>query len=76
MEVSRDLALVAADGSRSIRDPELLEEFGTAAAGVAPGAAADFLRRLARGAELVAGNVAPELVLDSLVLAWPRRRAA
>ena len=76
MEVSRDLALVAADGSRSIRDPELLEEFATAAAGLAPDAPADFLRRLARAAELVAGNVAPELVLDSLVLAWPRRRAA
>ena len=29
-----------------------------------------------RGAELIAGNVSPELVLDSLVLAWPLRRAA
>ena len=29
-------------------------------------------RHLDRGAELVAGNVSPELVLDYLVLAWPR----
>ena len=76
MEVARDLALVAADGARSVRDPDLLEEFGTAAAGLGADEPAAFLRRLARGAELVAGNVAPELVLDALVLAWPRPRAA
>jgi hypothetical protein len=35
-----------------------------------------FLERAARAAELLASNVSPELVLDSLVLAWPVGRAA
>ena len=76
MDVTRDLALVAADGSRSVRDPDLLEEFVAATRGLPSGAAAAFLERLSRGAELVAGNVSPELVLDSLALAWPSRSPA
>lgn len=76
IDVTRDLALVAADGSRSVRDPELLEDLVAASHGLLPGAAAGFLERLSRGAELVAGNVSPELVLDSLVLASPARQAA
>ena len=44
--------------------------------GLPSGAAAAFLERLSRGAELVAGNVSPELVLDSLALAWPSRSSA
>jgi DNA polymerase-3 subunit delta' len=74
--LTRDLALVAAGGGRSVRDPDLLEELTAASVGLPPGAPAAFLARLSRGAELVAGNVSPELVLDSLVLAWPARRAA
>jgi hypothetical protein len=35
-----------------------------------------FLERVARAAELLDSNVSPELILDSLVLAWPRRAAA
>ncbi len=76
MDVTRDLALVAADGSRSVRDPDLLEELVAATRGVPSGAAAAFLEQLARGAELVGGNVSPELVLDSLALASPSRSAA
>ena len=76
MDVTRDLALVGEDGSRSIRDPGLLDELTSASADLPPDAAVDFLSRLTRGAELVAGNVSPELVLDSLVLAWPHRRVA
>ena len=76
MDVTRDLALVASGGARSVRDTVLLEELVVASAAIAPTAPAAFLLRLARGAELVAGNVSPELVLDSLVLAWPARRAA
>ena len=38
---------------------------------------AAFLDRLARAGELLDVNVAPELLVDSLVLAWPvRSRAA
>ena len=76
LDVTRDLALVAVDGARSVRDPALLDELEAAASRLPPGAAGAFLERLSRGAELVAGNVSPELVLDSLILAWPDRRAA
>jgi hypothetical protein len=76
MDVTRDLALVVVDGARSVRDPALLDESLAAAAGLPPDGPAAFLLRLARGAELVAANVSPELVLDSLALAWPKRRAA
>ena len=40
------------------------------------GHAAMFLARLARATELLEGNVAPELVLDVLVLGWRTRAAA
>ena len=76
MDVTRDLALVGADGSRSVRDPGLLDELAAASDHLPRDAAVAFLARLTRGAELVAGNVSPELVLDSLVLAWPQRRIA
>ncbi len=58
-------------GRRELRDPALLEELEAAAAGLSAGAAAGFLVRLDRVAELVAGNANPELALDVLVLAWP-----
>ncbi len=76
MDVTRDLALVTANGSTSVRDPDLLDELATASGQLSRDAAVAFLSRLTRGAELIAGNVSPELVLDSLVLAWPHRRAA
>ena len=76
LDVTRDVALVAADGTASVRDPELLEDSRMVAAALDPADPARFLATLERGAELVAGNVSPELVLDSLVLAWPERRAA
>jgi DNA polymerase III subunit delta' len=75
-EVARDLVLVGTGGARSVRDTILLEELTAISAAIAPGSAATFLARTARAAELLAGNVSPELVLDSLVLAWPRRAAA
>jgi hypothetical protein len=46
------------------------------AAIVDPDAVAGFLDRAARGAELLVSNVSPELLLDTLALAWPGRRAA
>jgi len=76
MDLTRDLALVGAGGARSVRDAALLDELVVATDAIAAAAPAAFLLRLARGAELVAGNVSPELVLDSLVLAWPTRRPA
>jgi DNA polymerase-3 subunit delta' len=75
-DVARDLALVGAGGGRSVRDPVLLEELTATAATVDPAAVTAFLERAARGAELLLSNVSPELLLDALALAWPRRRAA
>jgi DNA polymerase III subunit delta' len=75
-DVARDLALVGAGGARSVRDPVLLEELAVAAATVDADAVTGFLGRATRAAELLAFNVSPELLLDSLALAWPRRRAA
>ena len=75
-DVARDLVLVGSGGSRSVHDTVLLEELNAIARSLEPGHAPAFLERSARAAEWLAGNVSPELILDSLVLAWPRRRAA
>lgn len=75
-DVARDIALVESGGARSVRDPVLLDELTAVAAAIEPGAAARFLDRAARAAELLASNVSPELLLDTIALAWPRRRAA
>jgi len=73
-DVARDVALAGSGGARSVRDPVMLEELTATSAVLDPGAIASFLDRSARGAELIASNVSPELLLDSLALAWPRRR--
>lgn len=75
-DVARDLVLVENGGVRSVRDTVLLEELIAISTTFAPGSAAAFLVRSARAAELLASNVSPELILDALVLAWPRRAAA
>jgi hypothetical protein len=53
----------------------MLEELATTSAGLDPAATGRFLERAAGAAELLACNVSPELLLDSLALAWPRRHA-
>jgi hypothetical protein len=75
MDTARDLALVGSGGGRSVRDPVLLDELAAVSAALPPGSAARFLQRAARSAELLASNVSPELILDALALAWPRRTA-
>jgi DNA polymerase III subunit delta' len=75
-DVARDLALVEAGGARSVRDTVLLEELVTVASAIPAGSAVAFLERVARAAELLDSNVSPELILDSVVLGWPRRAAA
>jgi DNA polymerase-3 subunit delta' len=76
VDVARDLALVAADEQTALRDPSLLEEYERVARDVPAGAVAAFLERLGRASELLEVNVAPELLLDALVLAWPARSQA
>ena len=75
-EIARDLALVEAGGLRSVRDTVLLEELVAISTAIPGGSAVAFLERAARAAELLDSNVSPELILDSLVLGWPRRAAA
>jgi len=75
-DVARDLALARAGGARSVRDPVMLEELAATSAVLEPAAIAAFLERSSRAPELLACNVSPELLLDSLALAWPERRVA
>ncbi|MEA2620485.1 MAG: hypothetical protein QOC97_1258, partial [Chloroflexota bacterium] len=75
-DVARDLALVEAGGARSVRDTVLLEELAAVSSAIQPGSPVAFLERVARAAELLDSNVSPELILDSVVLAWPHRAAA
>ena len=71
VDVARDLALVGAGERSSLHDPALLEELEAVARGVPASDVAAFLERLARAGELLDVNVAPELLVDALVLAWP-----
>jgi len=75
-DVARDVALAQAGSPRGVRDVALMEELDAAASDLPPGAAAEALGRLVRAAELVDSNVSPELVLDVLLVRWPRRRSA
>ena len=75
-DVARDLALAQAGSPRTVRDVALMEELDAAARDLPDGAAGAALARLLRASELLDANVAPELVLDVLLVRWPRRRSA
>jgi DNA polymerase III delta' subunit len=72
-DLARDLALAGLGEEAGVRQPDLLEELGAVALDIPPAAVATFLGRLAVAGERLDANVAPELVLDSVVLAWPQR---
>ena len=74
--VARDLAIVQLGDVQSVHDVALLDDLAVAARGLPGGASAAFLERLTRAGELLESNVSPELIVDGLILAWPRRRAA
>ncbi|HEY7132665.1 MAG TPA: hypothetical protein VH440_10460, partial [Candidatus Limnocylindrales bacterium] len=82
-EIARDLLIVRLGVERDVRDPALLDDLREASAALATGdgrdrGAADltaFLGRLDEAGELIEANVRPELVLDTLLLAWPRAAA-
>ncbi len=75
-DVARDLLLGRHGLATSLRDPRLLEETMAVAEGADEAALREFLDRLGRAAVRLAGNAAPELILDDLALAWPHRRSA
>jgi hypothetical protein len=70
--VARDLAVVAAGGPGRSVNLALVDDLETAAARIPAGAAPAFLVRLERAAQLLEANANPELIVDVLVLAWPR----
>ncbi len=74
--IARDLALEGRGVEGSARELALLEETAVLARDLDPAALTAALDRLGRAAVLLATNVAPELVLDDLALAWPQRSAA
>ena len=75
-DLARDLLLVGLGQPGAIRDLGLFDELQERAGHVAPNELTAFLHRLAAAGERLEGNVMPELLLDSLVLAWPHRAAA
>jgi len=52
-----------------------VDDLEAAAARIPVGAVPPFLARLARTAQLLEANANPELIVDVLVLAWPRAAA-
>jgi DNA polymerase III subunit delta' len=74
-DVARDLLLVALGEERRLRDPALLDDLRAASA-IPVDEVRAFIGRLATTAELLEANVSPELAIDALLLAWPRRAAA
>jgi DNA polymerase-3 subunit delta' len=74
-DLARDLVLVGLGEERRLRDPAMLEDL-RAASDLTADVLGPFLVRLDRTAELIEANVSPELALDVLVLAWPRREHA
>ena len=76
-EIARDLVVTALGEDRRVRDPALLDDLRATADRLGDEAAAAvgaFLRRLDTAGELLEANVRPELVLDGLLLGWPRAR--
>jgi DNA polymerase-3 subunit delta' len=75
-EVGRDLAVSASGGRAQIRRIELLEDLDTLAPRVDRLALANFLDGLDGLSAALESYASPELVLDALLLRWPRPRPA
>ncbi|HEY8168422.1 MAG TPA: hypothetical protein VIF84_06895 [Candidatus Limnocylindrales bacterium] len=75
-DVARDLIVVMAGGPVLVRDLDLLEDLERAAAGLTLDEVATFLARLDGLAAAVDAYANADLVVDVLLLAWPRARLA
>jgi len=75
-DVARDLSVAARGGRRELRQHELLDELAAAGDAVDAATAARFLARLDAASRAIDAYANPELVLDALLLEWPRARAA
>ncbi len=75
-DLARDLAVIEVGDARSLRDPSLADDLSVAHRLLPAADAAAFIERLLIAGELLDGNVAPELLVDDLVVRWRRRAAA
>jgi DNA polymerase-3 subunit delta' len=71
-DVGRDVAVAARGSGQGIRDVDLLEEIELGTQGLDQAALHRFLDRIDRMIVAIEGYASPELVLDHLLLAWPR----
>jgi DNA polymerase-3 subunit delta' len=71
-EVARDLVVVLAGGTGLVRDLALLEDYERVAAGLTIEDVAAFLARLDGLAAAIEAYANADLVVDVLLLAWPR----
>jgi DNA polymerase III subunit delta' len=71
-DLGRDLAVATLAGAGAVRDLDQLDELIETGARIDPVALHHFLDRLDRLMLAVEGYASPELVLDVLLLAWPR----
>ncbi|HXG40530.1 MAG TPA: hypothetical protein VNJ28_06275, partial [Candidatus Limnocylindrales bacterium] len=70
-DLAHDLLAVGLGRPDGVRDLALLDELVRASRRVSPEKVAAFLPRLVRARQLLPANVGPDLLLDTLVLAWP-----
>jgi DNA polymerase III subunit delta' len=71
-DVARDLAVAAHGGGRELILRDAVDELSRYGARIAPTASAAFLARLDALSRAVDAYANPELVLDALLLEWPR----
>jgi hypothetical protein len=75
-DLARDLALAAHGGRSELRQPELLDELEKAAGSVEPSQLTAFVSRLDAAVAALDAYANPDLLLDTLLLAWPHSRSA
>ena len=75
-ELARDLALSAHGAKAELRQPELLDDLRAVAGTVEPAELTGFVGRLDLSISALEMYANPDLLLDTLLLAWPRPQTA
>ena len=75
-ELARDLALAAHGAKAELRQPELLDDLRAVAGTLEPADLTGFVSRLDSSVAALEMYANPDLLLDTLLLAWPRPRTA
>ena len=74
--IARDLALASRGATAELRQRELIDELLAATADVDAARLGSFLERLDGAARAIDAYANPELMLDALLIEWPRPTAA